>query len=75
MIHKTKGSILVFILVLIVMLSVLCMRLMEETVQELRHVSQFHRRDDLRIHAYSGLDVAMGVLNEFILVEKTLFAP
>ena len=75
MIHKTKGSILVFILVLIVMLSVLCMRLMEETVQELRHVSQFHRRDDLRVHAYSGLDVAMGVLNEFILVEKTLFAP
>ena len=42
---NNKGSILVFILALIVLLSVLCMRLMEETVQELRHVSQFHKRD------------------------------
>ena len=57
MITGRKGSILVFILALIVLLSVLCMRLMQETVQELRHVSQFHRRDDLRMHAYSALDV------------------
>ncbi len=51
------------------------MRLMEETVQELRHVSQFHRRDDLRMHAYSALDVAVGVLNEFMMMERTLYAP
>ena len=44
---EKSGSILVFVLALIVLLSVLCMRLMEETMQELRHVSQFHRRDDL----------------------------
>ena len=69
---KNKGSILVFILALIVLLSILCMRLMQETVQELRHVSQFHRRDDLRMHAYSALDLAVGVLNEFMMVEKTL---
>ena len=70
-----KGSILVFILALIVLLSILCMRLMQETVQELRHVSQFHKRDDLRMHAYSALDVAVGVLNEFIQVERTLYDP
>ena len=72
---KKSGSILVFVLALIVLLSVLCMRLMEETMQELRHVSQFHRRDDLRMHAYSALDVAVGVLNEFMMFEKTLYAP
>ena len=72
---KNKGSILVFILALIVLLSILCMRLMQETVQELRHVSQFHRRDDLRMHAYSALDLAVGVLNEFMIVEKTLYDP
>lgn len=72
---KNKGSILVFILALIVLLSILCMRLMQETVQELRHVSQFHRRDDLRMHAYSALDLAVGVLNEFMMVEKTLYDP
>ena len=72
---RRKGSILVFILALIVLLSVLCMRLMQETVQELRHVSQFHRRDDLRMHAYSALDVSVGVLNEFMMVEKTLYSP
>ena len=38
---------------------------MEETIQELRHVSQFHKRDDLRLHAYSLLDITVGVLNEF----------
>ncbi|MBT3666071.1 MAG: hypothetical protein HN548_01215 [Opitutae bacterium] len=75
MIVKKRGSILVFILALIVLLSVLCMRLMQETVQELRHVSQFHRRDDLRMHAYSALDVAVGALNEFMMLEKTLYAP
>ena len=73
--EKVKGSILVFILALIVLLSVLCMRLMEETIQELRHVSQFHKRDDLRVHAHSALNLAIAVLNEFTLIENTLYAP
>ena len=30
------------------------LRLMKETAQELRHVSQFHKRDDLRTYAYSA---------------------
>jgi len=72
---KRKGAILVFVLALVVFLSVLCMRLMEETVQELRHVSQYHRRDNLRVHAYSALDVAAGVLNEFKIIEGNLFEP
>ena len=70
-----KGSILVFVLALIVLLSVLSFRLAEETIQELRHVSQFHRRDDLRMHAYSALDLATGVLNEFKALEGQLYAP
>ena len=73
--EKRRGSILVFILAIIVLLSVLCMRLMQETVQELRHVSQFHKRDDLRMHAYSALDLAFGVLKEFKEIETTLYAP
>lgn len=72
---KRRGSILVFVLALIVLLSVLSSRLMEETVQELRHVSQFHRRDDLRMHAYSALDLTVGVLSEFQLLEGKLYAP
>lgn len=72
---KRRGSVLVFVLALIVLLSVLSVRLMEETVQELRHVSQFHRRDDLRMHAYSALDLAVGVLSEFQLLEGKLYAP
>ena len=70
-----RGSILVFVLALIVLLGVLSMRLMKETVQELRHVSQFHRRDDLRTYAYSALDLTVSVLNEFRLFEGPLFAP
>ena len=65
----TRGSVLVFVLVLILLISVLSMRLIEEGIREINHLSQFHRRDDLRQHAYSALDVAVGVLNEFKLVE------
>lgn len=52
-------------LALVVLLSVLAMRLMEETVHEMRHMSQFHRRDDLRVHAYSALEVSLGTLAEW----------
>ena len=62
---KKKGSVLVFVLAIIVFISVLCVRLMKETTQELRHVSQFHRRDDLRTYAYSALDLVVGVVNEY----------
>ena len=41
--NRRKGSILVFVLALIVLLSVLCLRLMEEGIREARHLDQFHR--------------------------------
>jgi hypothetical protein len=70
---KKKGAVLVFVLGLVVLLGSLCLRLMEETIQELRHVSQFYKRDDLRLHAYSLLDITVGVLDEFrTLDEKSL---
>jgi len=69
---KKKGAILVFVLGLVVLLGALCLRLMEETVQELRHVSQYHKRDDLRLHAYSLLDITVGVMNEFRTLDSNL---
>jgi hypothetical protein len=69
---KKKGSILVFVLALIVFISVLSIRLMKETTQELRHVSQFHKRDDLRTYSYSAMDVAACVINEFIMALEKL---
>ena len=68
--EKKKGAILVFVLGLVVLLGALCIRLMEETVQELRHASQFHRQDDLRLHADSLLDITSGVLNEFLILDS-----
>jgi hypothetical protein len=68
--NSKKGAILVFVLGLVVLLGSLCLRLMEETVQELRLVSQYHKRDDLRLHAYSLLDISVGVLNEFRLLDS-----
>ena len=76
--RRTKGpsgSVLVFVLGLVVMLSVLALRLMDETVREIQHVSQFHRRDDLRIHAYSAFEIAVGTLSEWKEIKKTLYAP
>ena len=40
-----------------VLLSALSIRLIKETTQELRHVSQFYRKDDLRIYALPCLDL------------------
>jgi len=65
-----KGAILVFVLGLVVLLGSLCLRLMEETVKELRLVSQYHKRDDLRLHAYSLLDITVGVMSEFRLLDE-----
>lgn len=73
--NQRRGSILVFVLALIVLLSVLSLRLMKETTQELRHVSQFHKRDDLRTYAYSALDLTVGVLNEFRMILGKLDDP
>ena len=73
--NRRRGSILVFILVVIVVISVLSLRLIEEGIREINHLSQFHRRDDLRMHAYSAMDVAVGVLNEFKLIEGKLYSP
>lgn len=61
---KRSGSILVFILAILMMLSVLCVRLMEETVEELRYVSQPYHRKELRMHAYSWLEATVGILNQ-----------
>ena len=69
-----RGSILVFVLAMIVMLSVLS-AFNARNNSGVKHVSQFHRRDDLRIHAYSALDLAVGVLREFQLLEGKLNAP
>ena len=69
---RKKGSILVFVLALIVFISVLSIRLMKETTQELRHVSQFHKRDDLRTYAYSALDLAVAVMNEYRMALQKL---
>jgi hypothetical protein len=66
---RKKGSILVFVLGLLVLLSALSIRLIKETTQELRHVSQFYRKDDLRIYAYSCLDLVVGVVNEWYMTE------
>ena len=62
--NRNKGSILVFILAILVLLSVICLRMMEETVQELRYVSQPYHRKELRMHAYSWFDATVAVLNQ-----------
>ena len=71
--QKKAGSVLVFILALVVLLSVLALRLMEETIREIQHMSQFHRRDDLRIHAYSALEIAVGTLSEWKEIKQKLY--
>ena len=41
----------------------------EETVKELRLVSQYHKRDELRPMRILFLDITVGVLSEFRLLD------
>ena len=67
-----KGSILIFVLGLIILISVISIRLMEETTRELRHVTQTFRKDELRVYAYSCLDLAVSGLHEWNSVANAL---
>jgi len=67
---RVRGSVLIFVLAIVVLLSVLSLRLMKETMREIEHLSQFHKRDDLRVHAYSALEIGVGTLAEWKKILK-----
>jgi type II secretory pathway component PulK len=70
-----RGSVLVAVLLFVVLLSFVVLAFVEEAVDRIRYYGLFHHRDDLRIEAYSGLEISLAVLNLLREYDGSLWAP
>jgi general secretion pathway protein K len=65
----------VAVLLYLVLLSMIVVAFMDEAVTRIRYYGLFHQRDELRIHAYSGLETTLAVLNQYREIDGTLWGP
>lgn len=70
-----RGSIVVLVLVFVVLLSFIVVAFLEEATAKIKYYGLFHNRDDLRVDAYSGLEIALAVINQYREVEGSLWGP
>ena len=70
-----RGSVIVLVLVFIVLLSFIVVAFLEEATAKVKYYGLFHNRDDLRVDAYSALEISLAVINEYREVEGALWAP
>ena len=67
--NKKRGSILILVLALVVMMSVIITKFISVTVSELKRKSLQQMNSDLRTEAYSYLDLSLAVIiNQFISI-------
>lgn len=67
---RRSGSVLVAVLAIILLLSVLVTRFMEEAVDDLEYRAIFDEPPDVRSFAYSMLEVALAVVQEIALIDE-----
>lgn len=72
---QKKGSILIYMLGVIALLSIIVTQFLLETAEAIRYRSQITQRNDLQYLAYSALETTLAVLDEINLTDKGLFAP
>ncbi|MGJ8650095.1 MAG: general secretion pathway protein GspK [Opitutaceae bacterium] len=67
--ERRRGSILVAVLAIILLLSFLITRFMEEAVDDLEYRSIFNEPTDVRAFAYSMLEVTLATVHEVALID------
>jgi general secretion pathway protein K len=72
---RKKGSITVLVLVFVVMLTFIVVAFLEEATSKIKYYGLFHNRDDLRVDAYSALEVSLAVINQYREIEGALWGP
>lgn len=73
---RTSGSVLAAVLGIILILSVLITRFMEEAMESLEYRSIFNEPPEVRSYAYSMLEVALATIHEVALIDDgKLYAP
>ena len=74
--RKKRGSVLVAVLAIILLLSFIVTRFIEEAVEDLEYLSIFNEPSDIRSFTYSMLEVALATVNEVSLIDDgKLYAP
>jgi general secretion pathway protein K len=69
------GSITVLVLVFVVLLTFIVVAFLEEATSKIKYYGLFHNRDDLRVDAYSALEVSLAVINQYREIEGALWGP
>ncbi|MGB0409708.1 MAG: general secretion pathway protein GspK [Opitutales bacterium] len=71
-----RGSVLVAVLAIILLISFLVTRFMEEAMDDLEYRAIFNEPVDIRSYAYSMLEVSLATIREVALIDKgKLYAP
>ncbi len=73
--HKSKGSIIIGVLAIILLSTVMVFQFVEKAVQELHYRGQTIDDPDMRLTAYSALEVVLAVLHEIRTIDGKLVAP
>lgn len=73
---KRKGSVLIAVLAIIILLSFLITQFMEEALEDLEYRSIFNEPADVRSYAYSILELSLATVHEVALIDEgKLYAP
>ena len=71
-----RGSVLIAVLAIIVLLSFIITRFMEQALEDLEYRSIFNEPVDVRSYAYSILEVSLATIHEVALIDEgKLYAP
>jgi len=59
----------------IVLMAFIVVAFMQDATSRIRYYGLFHNRDDLRVYAYSGLEISLAVINQFREIDQGLWGP
>ncbi|WP_269523861.1 general secretion pathway protein GspK [Coraliomargarita parva] len=73
---RRRGSVLVAVLAIILLLTFLVTRMIDETVEDIEYRALFDEPSDVRAFAYSMLEVSLATIQEVALIDEgKLYAP
>ena len=72
---KSRGSILIGVLVLLFLMSIVILKFITEATREIEYQSQFQGQEDLRTQAYCVFDAALATLHEIREIDGQLYRP
>lgn len=73
--RKRKGSIIIFVMGMIFLLSILLVQFMEQILPHIQMNAMKNAENDLRRVAFSALEVTLAVMSEYQAYDNALYAP